>query len=422
MMRVTVHPGPLRGTIDAIPSKSDAHRAILAAALGDRPTEIEIGAFSQDIEVTAGCAAALGARVERTAGGLCVAPRQACAGGRAELFFGESGTTARLALPVAAAVCAEVEADGAGRLPQRPMSELCRVLAQNGCALSGNSLPLSLRGPLRAGVFELPGNISSQYISGLLFALALPEGESRIVLTSPLQSAGYVDMTIRTLAAFGIEIETTADGWRVRGGQKYRSPGIYTVEGDYSNGAVWLCAGALGGDVTVRGLDPQSLQPDRAVADILRRFGADMERADDGALRVRAGRTACAMRLDVGETPDLVPVVSVLLSAARGESAILNAGRLRLKESDRLRTVSRLLLDLGAAAKEGETDLRIEGRGRLAGGTADGCGDHRIVMAAALAAVISDGPVTIEGAQAVRKSYPNFFEDYRALGGRIDVE
>ena len=420
-MRATISPGPLRGTLDAIPSKSDAHRAILAAALSDGPTDIVLSSFSQDIEATVACAAALGASAVRTPSGLRITPRPHGASARPALFFGESGTTARLVLPVAAALCAQAEAGGAGRLPERPMSAICRALSETGCRLSGDRLPLSLRGPLRAGVYELPGNISSQYISGLLFALPLLEGDSVIALTSPLQSSGYVDMTLRTLAAFGIEADARQGGWLVRGGQTYRSPGTYAVEGDYSNSAVWLCAGALGGDVTVCGLDPASLQPDRAVVQILERFGAQVDCAG-GACRVRPGAGSRPLRLDVSETPDLVPVLAVLLASAAGESALENAGRLRLKESDRLHTVTGLLRDLGAQAEEARDSMRIAGRGALCGGRTDAHGDHRIAMAAALAASVCSAAVTIENAQAVEKSYPGFFSDLRKLGGRIDVE
>ena len=421
MMRVIITPGPVKGELDAIPSKSDAHRAVLAAALSDKPTDLILPALSQDIEATVACVAALGAAVVRTQTGLRITPQAQDAPVAASLFFGESGTTARLVLPVAAALCERVEAGGAGRLPARPMAALCRALSENGCRIGGDRLPLSLRGPLQAGVYELPGNISSQYVSGLLFALPLLEGDSVVALTSPLQSSGYVDMTIQTLAAFGIEVCARAGGWLVRGGQSYRSPGVYTVEGDYSNSAVWLCAGALGGDVTVRGLDSDSLQPDRAVLQILNQFGAQVDSAG-GVCRVRPGRAARALRLDAGETPDLVPVLAVLLAAGEGESVIANAGRLRLKESDRLHTVTTLLCELGAQAAELRDGIRILGRGGLSGGRTDARGDHRIAMAAALAATVCTAPVTIENAQAVEKSYPGFFRDYEKLGGRIDVE
>ena len=216
MMRVIITPGPLKGELDAIPSKSDAHRAVLAAALSDKPTDLILPALSQDIEATIACVAALGAAVVRTQTGLRITPRAQDAPVAASLFFGESGTTARLVLPVAAALCERVEAGGAGRLPARPMAALCRALSENGCRIGGDRLPLSLRGPLQAGVYELPGNISSQYVSGLLFALPLLEGDSVVALTSPLQSSGYVDMTIQTLAAFGIEVCARAGGWLVQ--------------------------------------------------------------------------------------------------------------------------------------------------------------------------------------------------------------
>jgi 3-phosphoshikimate 1-carboxyvinyltransferase len=326
----------------------------------------------------------------------------------------ECGSTLRFLLPVAAALCDSFDMVGHGRLAQRPVGELAGALGAHGCSFSGEALPFRVTGRLQSGEYRLPGNISSQYISGLLFALPLLDGDSCITLTSSLSSAAYVQMPIDALARFGICIEKTERGWRIPGGQTYRSPGRVTVEGDWSNAAVWLCAGALAGPVTVTGLNLESLQADVAIVDILGQMGANVFFGRE-SITVSKGQLQ-AVSVDVDQFPDLMPVLAMTAAMCSGASLLMGAGRLRLKESDRLAAMSRALSALGIQSIEGRDFLSLRG-GALRTGTVDSAGDHRIVMAAALAG--TQIPIAIAGAEAIEKSYPTFFRDFAALGGQI---
>lgn len=418
-MNIAVRPGPLRGRVEIPASKSVAHRAMIAAALADRPTEIVLNAVNDDLTATAACLNALGAACERTDFGYRIVPaaqeKNACgaaenASGATDLCeiassptldCGESGSTLRFLLPVAAALGREARFVGHGRLPERPHDVLLDAMAAHGATADARRLPLQLHGRLRGGTFALPGNVSSQYITGLLMALPLCAGDSVIRLTTRLESAPYVNLTLRALADFGIRAETLPDGWRIPGGQRYHSPGRVVVEGDWSGAAFWLAANALGSRVECGNLDEASAQGDRAIRPLLNRLGGE---------------------IDVSECPDLVPALAVAAAGFPGRTALVGAARLRLKESDRLASVAALLRALGCAVDEGAESLTIHGGAPLTGGTVDGCGDHRIVMAAAVAATAASSPVTILGAQAVAKSYPDFFRDFEALGGNLIVQ
>ena len=396
-MIATVYPGILRGTVSAPPSKSAAHRALICAALADAPTAIRLGTLNRDIEATMACLRALGAAIAPEGDDWQVAPMvrdtKHCA-----LDCGESGSTLRFLIPVAAALRADVRFVGHGRLPERPNAVLTDALRKNGATIDGDLLPMRVSGGLKSGWFELPGNVSSQYISGLLFALPLLEGDSEIRLTAPLQSASYVNLTIQALSRFGVAVERTKTGWFVPGGQRYRSPARLAIEGDWSAAAFWLAANATGSAVDVEGLDPDSAQGDRAVVKWL-------------------GEST----IDATDVPDLVPALAVAAAARPGMTVITGAARLRLKESDRLETVAGMLKALGIRADVHPDGLAVYG-GSPHGGTVNGANDHRIVMAAAIAATAADGPVTITGAEAVAKSYPDFFRDFNALGGHAHVE
>lgn len=417
-MRAYIKPKKLCGAADAISSKSAAHRALIAAALSGEKTEILLNVFSQDIEATAGCIAALGADVDRRENGFLVSP-PAGFGGSAVLDCRESGSTARFLLPVAGVLGVRAFLRGSGRLPLRPFSPVVAAMRAHGCEISSDRLPIETRGRLKAGRYEIAGDVSSQYITGLLLALPLLGGDSEIVLTSPLQSAGYVGVTLEVMGEFGVSAERTQSGFYVAGGQRYRSRGVFAVEGDWSNGAVLLCAGALGGKVTVRGLRRRSPQGDRAIADVLSRMGAEVAQSDDSVSV--SGNGLVGADVDARDIPDLVPAIAAVAATAKGVSRIRGAQRLRLKESDRLKTVSEELNRLGARVRETEDGLVIEGVGSLRGGRMSGRGDHRIVMMGALAACRCEGEVEIDGCESVSKSYPSFFEDYNSLGGDVHV-
>ena len=418
-MQAVIRGSVLGGRFRAIPSKSDAHRLLIAASLAANPTQVLLSSRSADIDATVSCLRALNTTILETPDGLDIFPQQS---GKREptLDCGESGTTLRLLIPVAAARYDTVSMTGRGRLPERPVEELLRCLRINGTTADNTHLPLILSGRLHAGVFEIDGNISSQYISGLLFALPLLYGDSEIRLLSPLESSGYVDLTRATLAKFHIQAHPRPYGFFVPGGQTYRSPGSAAVEGDWSNVAFFLAAGALHAPVSCTGLSVTTHQPDFAILELLQRFGANVEVLENAVL-VSPGELR-GIAVDVSEKPDLVPILAVLGACAKGQTQLTNAKRLRMKESDRLAATTQMLRGMGARIKELEDALIITGDlDKLRGASVDCCNDHRIAMAAAIAASRAEGETTLHGAECVQKSYPSFFDEFASLGGNVHV-
>lgn len=413
-MDTTLSPAPLTGRVAAIPSKSDAHRVLICAALSDRPVRFPLAASSADIDATAACLRALGAKIEMENGTCRVTPIGTPTSSPV-LDCGESGSTLRFLLPVAAALGCDATFVGHGRLPARPLSDLLDTLAAHGVTATAPALPLTVHGRLQGGEFTLPGDVSSQYVTGLLLAAPLLAEPARIRLTTPLQSAGYVDMTCRTMARFGVPVTASADGF-VPAGAPYRTPETLTVEGDWSGAAFWLAAGALSGPVTVTGLSADTAQGDRAMAELLRKFGAKVTENEDITV---APAPLQGQEVDMREIPDLLPPLAVVAAGAVGPTRLYNAGRCRIKECDRLAASAALLTALGGQVEERETELLIHGTGTLQGGRVKGMHDHRMVMAAALAATLCREPVTVTDSEAVAKSYPTFFNDYQQLGGVI---
>lgn len=411
--RRIVSPAP-EGRVRAIASKSELHRALVAASLCDGATELCFRGSSEDILATASCLASLGAEIRQTPSGYTVrkgeAPRSAV------LDAGESGSTLRFLIPVAAALGVDATFVGRGRLGERPLSPLTDQLAAHGTEVTGKGLPLRIRGSLRAGRYELPGNISSQFITGLLLALPILGEPSTVALTTHLESAAYVDVTRSVLSAFGVSWEALDGKYRLAAGAKYRSPGRYVIEGDWSNAAFHLVSGAIGGQVAVGGLSVDSLQADRAILDAL-----TLARAtpvfQGGEVTVSRPEKLSAFDFDVSGCPDLFPILAVLAAACDGQSRLYGGARLRHKESDRIASTLAMLCALGADAEATEDGLIVRGGKRLSGGRVSGAGDHRIVMAASVARAICDNEIVIEGAEAVSKSYPAFFEDYASLKG-----
>ena len=385
---MTITPGPLRGAITPPPSKSQAHRLLIAAALADGESRIEHLADSQDIQATRRCMAALKAPGEDL-------PVLDC---------GESGSTLRFLIPVALALRGGGRFTGRGRLMERPQKPYFDLFDEKGIAYRQEDGVLTVQGRLTPGTFALPGDVSSQFVTGLLYALPLLEGDSRITLTTPLESRGYVDMTLEALERFGIRAECP-DGrtLRVPGGQTYR-PCRAAVESDYSQAAFYYAANGLGGQVEILGLNPRSAQGDRCIVPY------HMQLCGPGEAE-----------LDVSQCPDLVPPLAAHAALRQGITRIVNAARLRIKESDRLTAVTQVLTALGADVVEGADRLTITGQPEgLAGGvTVDSHNDHRIAMMAAVAATRCAAPVTITGAECVAKSYPDFWEDSERLGGQI---
>lgn len=412
-------PGPRCGCVKIPASKSQAHRLLIVAALGEGETRLRCDGISKDIAATVACLKALGAEIREEDGALLVRPIRNLPAGECRLPCGESGSTLRFLLPVVGALGARAVFVREGRLPERPLSPLDQELCAHGMTLEAEGALLHCGGKLVPGDYSLPGNVSSQYISGLLLALPKLAGESRLAVTGPLESAAYVTMTEDALRLAGIRFDKHNDVYIINGSQKARLPETLTVEGDWSNAAFFLALGALSPQgMKVMGMDRRSSQGDRAVLEILRRFGAEI--AEEGTdLLIRRG-TLRAQVIDAAPIPDLIPVLSVVAAVAEGETHIVNAGRLRLKESDRLRSTTAMLSALGAQIEEQPEGLVIGGKPQLLGGTVDTVGDHRIAMSAAVAASVCTGNVTVEGAECVQKSYPRFWEDYDALfGGEV---
>ncbi|MCL2857576.1 MAG: 3-phosphoshikimate 1-carboxyvinyltransferase [Oscillospiraceae bacterium] len=422
-MRVSVAPGAIKGEVWAIPSKSHLHRLLICAALADRPTLLRSGpTAAEDITATIDCLSALGAKIERVPHGFAVTPTdRARLPAQATLPCGESGSTLRFMLPVVPALGVTGRFELHGRLPQRPLAPLDAQLIDGGVRLSWET-PNVLRceGQLRPAHYTLPGDISSQYITGLLLALPLLNGESSLTVTGQIESEDYITMTLQAMAGFGLT-PPLVDGRYQIGGTDFKSPGEMAAEGDWSNAAFWLCAGAMpGGDITCRGLSAASSQGDRAILPILEAMGARAN-WEGNTLRVREGRRR-AVEIDGRATPDLIPVLCAVAALADGETVVKNAARLRLKESDRLTATAQTLNALGAKITEEESSLRIQGVERLKGGAADSWGDHRIAMMAAVASAGCEGPVAITGGQAVRKSYPGFWDELSALGKQVSID
>lgn len=392
-MDITIHPNVLRGTIKAISSKSHAHRILICAAFSDRQTVIQCADINEDIEATVECLNALGAYICRTSEGFTVQPLRIIPT-QAHLNCRESGSTLRFMLPICGALGVDATISMAGRLPYRPLSPLWEEMERMGCSLSKpTETTLRCTGRLNPGQYTIAGNISSQFITGLLFAMALMSGESKLEITGKLESKPYVSMTQDVLQKFGV----CTDQWKTNCGFPFISPQSIHVEGDWSNGAFFLAAQALGNPVSVTGLLSNSLQGDRSVAKWLTALNDN-----------------CC--IDASDIPDLVPILAVVAGAKKG-ATFTNIARLRLKESDRVATTSALLTELGASTTITSDTLTVI-PGRYRGCTVDAAGDHRIAMSAAIAASIADGPVTILGAQCVSKSYPGFWQEYQKLGGK----
>ncbi|MCM1524516.1 MAG: 3-phosphoshikimate 1-carboxyvinyltransferase [Ruminococcus sp.] len=407
-MDIKIYPKKLIGRVNMPSSKSYSHRMLIAAALSDGISEISNVTESNDINVTVHAMEALGADI-LSDGGVYTVKGIKKIPDKADIDCGESGSSLRFIIPVAAALGVNATFTGRAKLPQRPITPYVREFASKGVSFEPKSgLPITLSGRLEAGEYELEGNISSQFITGLMLALPLCGEDSAIKLTSPLQSKPYADMTVSALKLFGVDIhETQMNGlpvYLIKGGQKYRACRA-EVEGDYSQAAFFFTANALGSEIEIGNLNSDTVQGDRAIEDIISSCGAEMK----------------PFIVDAGDIPDLVPILAVLGCFTNGTSRIVNAARLKIKESDRLNDVAEVLNRLGGKVTAGDDFLEMEHIDSFKGGVIDSHRDHRIVMAAAIAASMSKEPVVIRGAEDAGKSYPGFFDDYKALGGQIEL-
>ena len=365
-MNITIQPTGLKGSITPPASKSQTHRALIAAALAGGVSTLSNLTRSEDMEATVGCMVEMGAGVERTEVTVLI------------IFFGH------------------------GRLMERPQQPYFDLFEEKGIAYEQKDDVLTIKGELTPGAYRLPGNVSSQFITGLLYALPLLEGDSEILLTTPLETEGSVDMTLQVLERFGIKVLRQEKRFVIPGGQQYQSRDM-NMEPDWSQSAFWYAAAALGSEVEVHDMNEQSAQGDRVILSCYRELIAPGD-----------------VELDVSQCPDLVPALAAMAAVRQGTTCIANAARLRIKESDRLAAVTDVLSRLGADVTERADSLVIVGRNSLAGGVSvDSYNDHRIAMMAAVAATRCERPIVVMGAQCVAKSYPGFWEDYEDLGGRI---
>nr|WP_325245141.1 3-phosphoshikimate 1-carboxyvinyltransferase [uncultured Oscillibacter sp.] len=406
-MDVRITPKKLSGTVTPPPSKSQAHRLLIAATLGTGVSTVRGVAMSQDVEATLRCLTALGGHWKETAPGTLeitgIGGRRCTGEDLPRLDCGESGSTLRFLIPIALAVAGGGVFTGHGRLMERPQGPYFDLFREKGIFFEQRDGVLTVRGKLTPGEYRLPGNVSSQFFTGLLFALPLLESPSTIVPTTAVESWDYICMTLDALAGAGVAVPEPR-----RGGAFSISPHPYRsfdrrVEADWSQAGFWYAAIALGSQVELEGLNAFSVQGDMAVVPNFLRL------THPGDLDI-----------DVSGIPDLLPPLAVMAAVRSGTTRFVNAARLRMKESDRLSTVCAMLEALGGTCQEGPDSLTVTG-GTLTGGTVDGANDHRIVMAAAIAATACAGPVTILGAECVKKSYPDFWEVYKNLGGEVHV-
>ena len=383
-MDITIHPRPLQGSISVIPSKSQAHRLLICAAFASTPTTLICKQINIDILATVGCLRSFGVQIVKIPEGFRITPAAAFPPS-ADLYCRESGSTLRFLLPIAGALGIDTTFHLEGRLSHRPLSPLWEEMERMGCRLSRpTENTVHCQGKLRPGAYSIAGNVSSQFISGLLMAFPLMDGPCTLDIFGKLESAPYVDMTRAALALF----------------PDRHSPGELTVEGDWSNGAFFLGANSLGNSISVQNLNPDSPQGDRMAA----------------ALFPQLCQGYCT--IDASDIPDLVPILSVVAACHYG-AVFENIRRLRIKESDRVASVIAMLESLGGHAEATENTLTVFGTG-LTGGTVDSANDHRIAMSAAIASTVCKDPVTILGAQCVSKSYPIFWEEFTRLGGNYE--
>lgn len=414
-MDITLQNGARCGVTSAPSSKSYAQRLLICAALGTDDVTLHCGDISKDIAAAASCVQTLCAEVtELGEGVLRVVPQKKPSDDVKTMHCGESGSTLRFLIPVCGALGEKTVFKMEGRLSERPLSPLDEVLRAHGMVIEKKGTQLHCSGKLTGGDFEIAGNVSSQFISGLLFALPLLERDSTLTVTGKLESTAYIDMTENALRQSGIEFTKSGNVYTIPGRQSYKLGNEVVVEGDLSNAAFFLCMGALSEKgVTVENIPADTNQGDRKILDILRSFGASVTVSGNSVTVKRAALHGCT--IDAAEIPDLVPVVSVIATAATGDTCIINAARVRLKESDRLMTTATLLNALGASVEEKPDGLIIHGGKKLRGGTVDSFNDHRIAMSAAVAACICAAPVTVTRCECVNKSFPRFWENFNGL-------
>lgn len=419
MVNVSIDVNEYKGRITIPPSKSLSHRGIMAAALANGQSTVENLIFSKDIDATIGCMENLGIKVIKGENSVQVQGTEKLELINSQFYCNESGSTLRFIIPIAMVTGGSVTFHGEGRLTTRPLTPYFDIFDEKEINyIYDNALPLTVNSKIEPGHFKMPGNVSSQFITGLLYALPLLQGDSTIEITTELESKGYVDLTLEVLEKFGVAIENNSyKTFHIKGNQSYKAVD-YRVDGDYSQAAFWIVAGLIGGEIELLDLLKDSRQGDREIVKIAQKMGGSIEINEDN-VKVERSVTK-GIDIDVSEIPDLLPILAVLGSLSEGTTRLYNGERVRIKESDRIKAISTELKKLGADIEETHDGLIIHGKPSLNGGEVDSWNDHRIAMALSVAAVRCDGPVTITDAMAVEKSYPHFYEDVKRLGGKVD--
>lgn len=405
---------PLKGTLKIPSSKSISHRAVIAAALAEGVSTLTGVLDSVDLTATIGGLEALGATIER---GSVTTIQGGLKGKGGVIDCHESGSTIRFLIPISLLTGKSYTFLGKGKLPERPLQVYADLFKEKGIEyVYSGTLPFTCCGPIRSGHFQLPGDVSSQFITGLLYTLPLLEGDSYLEIVNKFESKPYVDLTVEMLAQFGIRIEAVEKGYTIKGGQTYRGSKV-TIEGDYSQSAFWIVAALLKGDLILEGLNPLSKQGDKAIVDLVLQMGGQLTTEGSGIRVIESITYGCV--IDAAQIPDLVPILAVLAALSQGETRIINAERVRIKESDRLKAIATELKKMGANITETPDGLTIQGVKQLKGAQVDAWNDHRIAMALTVASLRAEGETILTGAEAVTKSYPHFFEDFKAVGGVV---
>lgn len=420
MSKIKIRPTRLQGNVKLPPSKSYSHRAIIAAGLADGKSEIFNISYSEDVKATINAMRLMGAKIKEHSDKLEISGVNAVDDKKRRIDCSESGSTLRFIMPISLFQNGETIFTGSDSLKTRPIDSYLEIMDKQGIwyKRKEKKLPIAVKGKLTAGTFIIDGNISSQFITGLLFVLPLLDGNSKIVVKTELESKKYVDMTIEALKRFEINIENNNyKEFYVDGNQKYRACD-YEIEGDLSQAAFWLAAGVLGGKVAIECFNLDTLQGDKIIVDIIRKMGGNI--IEKGSTLHAIESKLNGVTIDASECPDLVPILAVLGALSSGTTKIINAKRLRFKESDRLKAISTELNKIGADIKENIDGLIIIGKEKLKGGEVNTWGDHRIAMALAIASIKCETPVTINNPNVVKKSYPIFFDDFKKLGGVIN--
>lgn len=425
MSSVIINGSKLSGTLCPPPSKSDSHRAIICASLAHGTSYIHPISFSNDIISTINCMKILGANILEYKNGLLITGidynnNKIHSNYSIKLNCNESASTLRFIIPIVAALGINSTFLGNISLQNRTLAVYSELLPKHGVSLIKKgilSLPLNVSGKLQGKNFYIPANISSQFISGLLFALPILKNDTFIYITTNIESEPYLNMTIKTLNHFGIKIKKTKYGFFIKGNQSYISKD-YHIERDWSQAAFFVAAGCIGSNIHLKGMDINSNQGDKEIINIAKQFGADIS-IKDKDIFINTNQLK-GINVDVSQIPDLVPIIAVIASNANGTSRIFNASRLRLKESDRLKSISKSLKSIGASIIQTSDSIVINGVKHFNSSTIDSFNDHRIAMAMSIAA-IKTKQLTIKNFHCINKSYPNFFNDYNMLGGNIHV-